>query len=109
MGPRVTAEHETTERADSPASGRTHPTAPRETGAGRCNTGGGTPVAWPETPWGRLRGGTGWSLRELARRSGVNAGEISKIERGIGCPTPDQAGRILKAIADHPRYEPGPG
>lgn len=86
----MTGEHKSTRRPDSPASGTTHATAPRREPLARCNSAHGT-------PWGRLRGQTGMSLRELARRSGVNAGEISKIERGLGCPTPDQAIRILNA------------
>lgn len=49
----------------------------------------------PATPWGRLRRLTGWSLRELADRSRVNAAELSRIERGIG-PTPSRARRLLE-------------
>lgn len=56
---------------------------------------------FPDTPWGRLRGTRGWSLRELAALSGINAGELSRIERGMG-PTPDRA-RILLAIYDGAR------
>ena len=52
-----------------------------------------TPRA-PDTPWGRLRGSRGWSLRELAARTGVNPADLSRIERGMG-PTPDQARRLL--------------
>lgn len=86
-----------TRRADSPAGGPTGPSAPSRSRLSRCNAPRTQPVA-PDTAWGRLRGQTSWSLRELARRSGVNAGEISKIERGLACPTPDQARALLAAI-----------
>jgi transcriptional regulator with XRE-family HTH domain len=48
----------------------------------------------PDTPWGRLRRETGWSLRDLAVRAGVNTAELSRIERGIG-PGPAVARRLL--------------
>jgi plasmid maintenance system antidote protein VapI len=64
----------------------------------RCNAPQRTPHA-PDTAWGRLRQPTGWSLRELAGRTGINAGELSRIERGRTCPTPDQA-RVLLAAFD---------
>lgn len=66
----------------------------------RCNTAGALPQRTPkfvDSAWGRLRTPTGWSLRELAERTGINAGELSKIERGRSSPTPDQARRILAA------------
>lgn len=59
-----------------------------------------TPRA-PNTPWGRLRGERGWSLRQLAEQSGVNPADLSRIERGMG-PTPDQARKLL-AIFDGAR------
>ncbi len=62
----------------------------------RCNAPQRTPRA-PDTAWGRPRGEKGWSLRDLAERTGINAGELSRIERGRSCPTPDQAARILAA------------
>jgi transcriptional regulator with XRE-family HTH domain len=52
----------------------------------------------PATPWGKARAGRGWSIRELADRTGINRGDISKFERGRGCPTPDQARRLLAAF-----------
>ncbi len=52
----------------------------------------------PETPWGRLRNEVGWSLRELEERTGINRGDLSKFERGRGCPTPDQAMAIVGAV-----------
>jgi transcriptional regulator with XRE-family HTH domain len=51
----------------------------------------------PNTPWGRLRGERGWSLRDLAARSGVNIADLSRIERGLQGATPDQARAILEA------------
>lgn len=53
---------------------------------------------FPDTPWGRLRRGQGWSLRELSRRTGVSPADLSRIERGIG-PSPDHASRLLAAFA----------
>jgi hypothetical protein len=49
----------------------------------------------PDTPWGRERAALGWSLRELAERSGLNRGDLSRFERGRGCPTPEQARQLL--------------
>jgi len=68
----------------------------------RCNAPQRTPKA-PATPWGRLRGARGWSLRELESKTGVNAGVLSRIERGIGGPTPDQARRLLAVFDGMPR------
>lgn len=56
-----------------------------------------TPKA-PDTPWGQLRGKTGWSLRQLAERTGINPADLSRIERGIGGPTPNQARRLLEVF-----------
>jgi hypothetical protein len=50
-----------------------------------------------DSPWGAMRQPTGWSLRDLSERTGINAGELSRIERGRSCPTPDQARKLLKA------------
>jgi hypothetical protein len=60
-----------------------------------------TPHA-PDTPWGRLRGARGWSLRHVGELTGVNIADLSRIERGIGGPTPDQARRLL-AVYDGAR------
>lgn len=49
---------------------------------------------FPNTPWGKLRGARGWSLRDVEHRTKVNAGVLSRIERGIG-PTPDQAAKLV--------------
>lgn len=51
----------------------------------------------PDTPWGRMRAQRGWSIRELADRTGINRGDLSKFEHGRGCPTPVQAARLLHA------------
>jgi len=99
MGPRVTAEVKSTETTGTPASGATGATPPRHGPPSRCNAPQREPVA-PLTAWGRPRGVAGWSLRELARRTGINPGELSKIERGLACPTPDQAWRILEAYLE---------
>lgn len=79
--------------------GNVHPSADRGA-TQRCNATQAVPQRTPkfvDSAWGRLRMPTGWSLRELAERTGINAGELSKIERGRSCPTPDQARRILAA------------
>lgn len=106
MGLGVTAEVKSTRRPDSLASGATHPTAPRDSDAGRCNAPQRAPIyrppAFPDTPWGRARAGKGWSLRQLASFSGINAGELSKIERGLASITPDQAHRLVDAYSRRP-------
>ncbi|HET7029138.1 MAG TPA: helix-turn-helix transcriptional regulator [Candidatus Limnocylindrales bacterium] len=38
------------------------------------------------------------SIRELAELTGINRGDLSKIENGIQAPTPDQARRILFVV-----------
>lgn len=73
-------------RTDRPSALRTN--APAVTPAQR------RPHA-PDTPWGRLRAARGWSLRELAEKTGINPADLSRIERGIGGATPDQAHRLL--------------
>lgn len=72
-----------------------------DTGAVRCNAPQRTP-RFPDTAWGRLRGARGWSLRELEAATGINAGVLSRIERGIGGPSPDQARKLL-AVYDGAR------
>lgn len=67
----------------------------------RCNAPQRTPKA-PDTPWGRLRSARGWSLRDLEAQTGINAGVLSRIERGIGGPTPDQALKLLKTYGMEP-------
>lgn len=36
-----------------------------------------------QTPWRALREATGLSQREIARRTGINSGRLSIIERGV--------------------------
>jgi ribosome-binding protein aMBF1 (putative translation factor) len=48
-----------------------------------------------DTTWGRPRARLGWSLRQLAAASGINAGELSRIERGKSCPTFEQASILV--------------
>ncbi len=62
----------------------------------RCNAPQRTPKT-PDTAWGRLRAAKGWSLRDLEARTGINAGVLSRIERGIGGPGPSQAMALLDA------------
>lgn len=62
----------------------------------RCNAPQRTPRA-PDTSWGRPRGARGWSLRELEARTGINAGELSRIERGRSTPSYEQARAIVRA------------
>lgn len=51
----------------------------------------------PQTPLRQIRLAAGLTLREVARRSGVNPGRLSIIERGVP-PTIDEASRILAAL-----------
>jgi len=51
----------------------------------------------PETPIRRLRVAAGLTIRELERRTGINRGRLSIIERGV-TPTDDEAHRILEAL-----------
>jgi predicted transcriptional regulator len=66
----------------------------------RCNAPQQRQPKAPDTEWGRPRGALGWSLRDLAEKTGINAGELSRIERGRSCPSRDQARRILDAYAE---------
>jgi ribosome-binding protein aMBF1 (putative translation factor) len=75
-------------------NGVTVPSAGENPVALRCNAPQRVPRA-PDTAWGRPRGKLGWSLRELSLRTGINPGELSRIERGRSCPSPEQAGRIV--------------
>jgi len=51
----------------------------------------------PHTPLRQIRLAAGLTLREVARRSGVNPGRLSIIERGVP-PTIEEASRILAAL-----------
>ena len=48
-------------------------------------------------PWRSLRQATGLSLREVARRTGINPGRLSVIERGL-IPTEDEARLIRECL-----------
>lgn len=84
--------------AARPASDPVSRPAPGRAEALRCNAPRDvlqrTPKA-PDTPWGRLRGARGLSLRELEEKVGINAGSLSRIERTPGGATPDQARKLL--------------
>lgn len=75
-------------------SGPLTPATPDQRSAVRCNAPQRTPRA-PDTPWGRLRGARGWSLRELESKTGINAGVLSRIERDTRV-TPEQALKLLR-------------
>jgi DNA-binding transcriptional regulator YiaG len=45
--------------------------------------------------WRSIRESTGLSIREMADRTGINRGQLSKIENGRACPTPLEAQTIL--------------
>ena len=51
-----------------------------------------------ETTIRRMREATGLSLREVSRRSGINPGRLSIIERGV-LATPDETRRLLAVLA----------
>lgn len=46
----------------------------------------------------QLREARGWSRSELARQARMDAGDVSKIERGILVPYPGQIMKIAKAL-----------
>lgn len=58
----------------------------------------------PSTPLRQIRLAAGLSLRELERRSGINRGRLSIIERGVA-PTPDESAAILAALRAQPEPE----
>lgn len=51
----------------------------------------------PQTPLRQVRVAAGLTIRELERRSGINRGRLSIIERGVS-PTDDEARRIADAL-----------
>lgn len=55
-------------------------------------------MTWTPPPWRAMREAAGISLRELARRTDLNPGRLSIIERGIQ-PNPDEERRIREALA----------
>jgi transcriptional regulator with XRE-family HTH domain len=55
----------------------------------------------PTTPLRQVRIAAGVSLNEVSRRTGINKGRLSIIERGVP-PTEDEARRILAALQAKP-------
>ena len=51
----------------------------------------------PHTPLRQIRLAAGLSLREVERRTGINRGRLSIIERGVS-PTDEESQRILEAL-----------
>jgi transcriptional regulator with XRE-family HTH domain len=51
----------------------------------------------PQTPLRQIRLAAGLSLREVERRTGINRGRLSIIERGVS-PTDDESRLILAAL-----------
>ena len=56
----------------------------------------------PQTPLRQVRLAAGLTIRELERRTGINRGRLSIIERGVP-PTEDEARLIMEALRDEPR------
>ena len=52
-------------------------------------------MAQTSTPWKQMRETTGLSLREVARRTGINPGVLSVIERGL---TPQQESALRRVL-----------
>jgi transcriptional regulator with XRE-family HTH domain len=46
----------------------------------------------------QLRGGKGWSQRELSRRAGIDPGRLSRLERGVARVTAAELVRFSKAL-----------
>ncbi len=51
----------------------------------------------PNTPLRQIRLAAGLSLREVERRTGINRGRLSIIERGVS-PTVEESASILAAL-----------
>ena len=51
----------------------------------------------PQTPLRQIRLAAGLSLREVERRTGINRGRLSIIERGVS-PTTEESQLILAAL-----------
>lgn len=47
--------------------------------------------------WADIRTTLGLSIRSFSDETGINRGDLSKIERGQACPTPAQAVAIIGA------------
>lgn len=77
----------------------THEPSPRHEANGCNPRAGAQPVV---RRWGDIRASTGLPIRDFAERVGINRGQLSKIERGISCPTPAEAHRLLAVLVDRP-------
>lgn len=53
----------------------------------------------PQTPLRQIRLAAGLSIKEVERRTGINRGRLSIIERGVA-PTPAEAAAILAALRE---------
>jgi transcriptional regulator with XRE-family HTH domain len=51
----------------------------------------------PNTPLRQIRVAAGLTIRELERRTGINRGRLSIIERGVP-PTDEEARLIMEAL-----------
>jgi len=51
----------------------------------------------PETPLRQIRIAAGLTIRELERRTQINRGRLSIIERGV-TPTAEESAKILAAL-----------
>ena len=56
----------------------------------------------PRPKWRDRREALGMSIRELSRRSGVNRGTISRIERGWAA-SPEEAEALVRVLGDAER------
>jgi transcriptional regulator with XRE-family HTH domain len=50
-------------------------------------------------PWKAMREATGLSQREIARRTQINSGRLSIIERGV-VPTDEEAARLRSVLGE---------
>jgi transcriptional regulator with XRE-family HTH domain len=58
----------------------------------------------PRAPgWRELRKATGLTIRQLEELTGINRGELSRIEGSRTCPTPEQARKLLAALDEAAR------
>lgn len=73
----------------------THDATPRLSNHG-CNPRAATPERLRH--WSDARALLGVTIRGMAELTGINRGDLSKIENGIAAPTPDQARRILFVV-----------
>ena len=60
----------------------------------------------PQTPLRQIRLAAGLTIRELERRTGINRGRLSIIERGVS-PTDEESAAILAAL-QHPAGNQAP-